>query len=927
MEAEDWSREFLDIWNEPSDLDRAANLVGRLPFLSDREKEESLYRVLQFEDPYSRLQAFRALIQELSPEQLPQAASIAQGTSDPALVALAANRLSGPEQAELVREAWSLLRELTDSHQQWDALEPLLSLLPESLKEPALRIIREFSDPALRSEALAMIADTLDGRQRSEALADALKDARALIDFSMRTRALCIVAPRLSEPVRGEIIGEALKSAREIHLEAHDRAERLIDVAELLPEDDREALYREALDTIRVRLDDRADQLLHLAERFPRSFDQDLLKIAEGLDDESERSDVLLRLHGQFEGPELKVAEPVGKPDEAKQVAVESNVEAEFEPTDEQAQSPGTSETIVEDTQPGEEPTARPDQDIAVPIHSDVPARFDELNRAPFANVLATAMQEVWEGRDSNSSDDIGAPGDAFIIHIHGPWGAGKSSVLNFLRDRLRQGVSLPNEERPRDPWVVIWFNAWRHQRINPPWLALIQAIYRQGREQVGKGTRLRLFFRNFGWRLRTGAAPYILAGAVLLWLISVAVGLPQTSDERPAEVPAPTEQTSDAAGTAEPDGTSAVATREPSGNLATEAGTLVKAAAENSKDLLELLAILLAVWGLLLGGFRALMFGSADTATKFMELSHDPMQPVVRHFRNLVEAFRRPVAIFIDDLDRCDKEYVLEALRGMQTLFHEAKVTYVIAADREWVRASYESAYTEFAGSVRAPGRPLGYLFLDKLFQVSVCIPRLSPAKQEEYLQCLVQDGAGRDEAALAKAEEDAEAEAERELGTQYKHNEMLGRIRQETDVVRRRALQAVAARRFVSGKARRATEHVLQEFAPMLEANPRAMKRLVNAYGFNRSTSVLADQDLDVGPLARWTIVEMRWPLLARHLEQFPDLADSIGVTNAPVADASDLAELFRDAEVIEVMRGPTSGNAAILDTKSLRQILGST
>ena len=896
MDAGEWAREFQDIWSHSAEVARLDALQARLRFLDEREKQEALRQVAHFEDPYLRLDAFKALLRTMTPEQAMPAAGIAREISDPALLAYTAHHVREPDRSQLVEEAWVQVRNLEDPYWQWESLSPLLPLLPESFQGPAGDIIRGFSDSRLRTEGLVSFAETVEGRSRMEALSDALAAARAVPQEDWRASALSRVAPHLPESTRQEVVEEAVNAARKAPMDMPGRAESLIDVAMLLPESDQEKLFLDALDTIRSMTGDRGAALLRLTPRFPRSHQADLVEIAKGLEDQAERADVLLRLHEFADAPEAEEVDPP----EAVEVAEQADIEPEPEPEVEPAQEQSTESTAFEAEPAGKEGKAaeRPDQDVAVTIQSDAPARFDELNRAPFANVLATTMQEVWEGRDTNAAGGPGAPGDAFIIHIHGPWGAGKSSVLNFLRERLTDGVVLPGEKRPKDPWVVIWFNAWRHQRIDPPWMALIQSIYRQGRVQVTRGRRLKLFFRTLGWRLRTGAAPYILAGAVLLWLISLAAGLPDAPGG--------------ATGSVGPVG---------------EVGLWLKGAAENSKGMLELLAILLAVWGLLLGGFRALMFGSADTASKFIELSHDPMQPIVKHFRNLVKAFGRPVAIFIDDLDRCDKAYVLEALRGLQTLFHEANVTYVIAADREWVRASYESAYSDFAGSVHGPGRPLGYLFLDKLFQVSVCIPRLSSAKQKEYLQSLVQDGGDRDEDALVKAEKAAEEEAERELGSQYEHAAMLRRIDREADVGRKRALQAAVARRLVSAKASRATEHVLQEFAPLLEANPRAMKRLVNAYGFNKAISLLADQDLDVGPLARWTIVEMRWPVLARRLEQAPELADSIGVAPAVVDSEGDLADLFRDSEVVEVIRGQTSGGAASLDTASLREILGCT
>src|SRR3712207_7942290 len=42
----------------------------------------------------------------------------------------------------------------------------------------------------------------------------------------------------------------------------------------------------------------------------------------------------------------------------------------------------------------------------------------------------------------------------------------------------------------------------------------------------------------------------------------------------------------------------------------------------------------------------------------------------------------------FVDDLDRCQSSYVIRLLEGIQTLFSDPRVMYVISADRRWLRS-----------------------------------------------------------------------------------------------------------------------------------------------------------------------------------------------------------------------------------------------
>ena len=118
-----------------------------------------------------------------------------------------------------------------------------------------------------------------------------------------------------------------------------------------------------------------------------------------------------------------------------------------------------------------------------VAAHPDNPALVDELGRRPFAEVIGARIEEV-RGRDT----DVPQEGSAFMVNIHGPWGAGKTSVLNFLRAYL-QDTGRPPERR----WIVVEFNAWRSKRQQPPWWAFIKEIHAQAVHQLDWRDSIRL--------------------------------------------------------------------------------------------------------------------------------------------------------------------------------------------------------------------------------------------------------------------------------------------------------------------------------------------------------------------------------------------------------------------------------------------------
>ncbi|WP_167737614.1 KAP family P-loop NTPase fold protein [Sphingomonas parva] len=525
----------------------------------------------------------------------------------------------------------------------------------------------------------------------------------------------------------------------------------------------------------------------------------------------------------------------------------------------------------------GEEEPASDPHNERVSTHADEPADVDELGRRAFADILADRIREARES-------SLGPDPSAFIVHLHGPWGSGKTSVLNFVERNLCAGP---------EPWIVVKFNAWRDQRLQPPWWTLITTIYAGAAAKLTPWPRLLLRLRWLRWRLRADYLPVIAVafGAalmLLLWLrLAVHTGGSGT-------------------GTA-PGGTSGASVIDM---------------------LLKYATPILTLLGGLWMGSRTLALGSRRAAQTYAELKDDPYKPITRLFNRLVRRIGRPVVVFIDDLDRCDSKYVVELLEGIQTLMRSAPVTYVVAADRKWICSSFEQRYAGFSPPIGECGRPLGYLFLDKVFQISAASPQIPADVQSSYWARLLSP-ARVDLEARAEDRRRKEAEAERAVAGLTRSEDLQARVRaaeESGDEVMIQAMRAATAKRIASPDAALHTQHRLQAFAALLEPNPRSMKRLVNAYAMHQATLLLAGQAIGAGPLARWTILEMRWPLLADFLAQRPDCLDDLA---RPLHEGDlpqvppGLRPLFGDELLAEVIGDADDEDR--LTGAALRTILG--
>jgi hypothetical protein len=557
-----------------------------------------------------------------------------------------------------------------------------------------------------------------------------------------------------------------------------------------------------------------------------------------------------------------------------------------------------------------------PERARSAPTLLDRPANEDRLGREVFAITLAARLVQLrgafvparvpWGerlvalvGRDTSADETPEVIDGPFLVHLQGAWGAGKSTLLNFFARELRSpskrlqdavwGPTWPTRLR-LDRWVVVPFNAWQHQRIAPPWWWLMTALYQEGARELRSVSHrewLRFKLRDYAWRFKTRWPAFVVpvvavaAVAVLVWVL----------------------------------------TTRTSAFTATGDKTLIEFLGSVAGALTAVVGLVAAGWGAVRGVKRWMLVGTARGADQFMKTTADPMAVVQRRYEHLVESLGHPVAVFIDDLDRCKAAYVVELLEGIQTLFARAPVTYVVAADSCWLRESFLQVYEPFATSDTGPGPMLGYGFLDKSFQLSTSVPRMRPDSRSAYLASLL--GAGRIEADRERARQ--------RVASVESYEQLRQVVADSTDLseAERRAVREEAALRAAGADIVVETHHLLQDFEDLLDPNPRAMKRLVNAYGFESRLRLLEsdwiEEDLAASQkLALWTIVKLRWPALGDYLTNHPEQVAKVGPKTPLGSIPVGLRPYFRDADVRRVVSGEAADLDVRLDADSLQAMV---
>ncbi len=610
-------------------------------------------------------------------------------------------------------------------------------------------------------------------------------------------------------------------------------------------------------------------------------------------------------------------------------------------------------------------------------VADDAEAERDALGRSGLAIVLARRLHKIWRVANAGASPGGAEARAAFVVHIDAPWGGGKTSFANFLGAVLnpcpggggkaawflRQrhpgrdlgGIFLDDPppdpaaaaalaalpDDARRPWIVVPFNAWQAEHCTPPWWVFYQAIrkgcfdalwregdgawtprppgaarrwpawLRRGRRALGGRMRwLYLALREYLWRLGNPNVRSVLVAAALGALLLL--GLRWMGVEF---------------------------------DLASGLGFLSGGLA--------------AFWGLAAFFTESIAPGSGTVAERLSLGAGDPFARFRVHFARMMERVRRPVMVVVDDLDRCRPDFVVDLVRGIQTLLRSPRVVFVILGDRDWIERAFEAHHQAMKDVDVGPEQSFGARFVEKAIQMSFILPRLGRDGRLGYVRRVLlgdraveeEDAAEvarmREAAARAAARPDADPFAAAPIVEQVVEQERrrgraagLASPGYRLARIEHMVSEMLSVRAATDEAVEREAVHELQRLAGCFPANPRQIKRIVNAvtiyYAVALQRPGLVPDKAFRAQLALWVIVMTEWPRTWRLLAAFPDLVDiltaakageamakkGVSLPGSVAATRAALAPIRADAELMALITGKGEGAAhAPLETRHVR------
>lgn len=205
--------------------------------------------------------------------------------------------------------------------------------------------------------------------------------------------------------------------------------------------------------------------------------------------------------------------------------------------------------------------------------------------------------------------------------------------------------------------------------------------------------------------------------------------------------------------------------------------------------------------------------------------------------FKKLLEMSKLDhVVVFIDELDRCQPDTILEVFEAMRLFLFVEGTSFVIGADERLIQYAIKSKYKEVPGN----NLDIGKEYLEKVIQYPISIPQLNLAEVNLYLFCLL---------------------SEKTITDMKKFNSLIEIISslhpdQELtlDFIEEKDASLVEACRYDMSLSRQ----ISSVLAPSINGNPRQCKRFLNMLYMRMELAKARHVSLDKNILAKLMLAE---------------------------------------------------------------------
>lgn len=321
---------------------------------------------------------------------------------------------------------------------------------------------------------------------------------------------------------------------------------------------------------------------------------------------------------------------------------------------------------------------------------NDLPVKYiseDKLNFSVYCDTIYKLIQ----------SDSHNTP---LTIGIFGSWGAGKTSLMQMIQSRIR-------ETEETKGYLQVWFDAWKYDKEEQLWRALLLQVLVVIREVVTKDPGVKT--------------------EDIQEIEDLAAGLYRSVE------------------------------REELGDLKIDWHQLLKGSLETAIHVGVALVpglnivqkVIEDVGSKSIKDDPGLLLGAIERAKTKVYIDHvQSLEQFQNKFRYLVKNYvhkRGKLVVFIDDLDRCLPEKTIAILESLKLFLDVEDCIFILGVDPDVITRAVELKYRSFGSNVtdeHAKHQMLinGVRYLEKIIQVPFHLPSIEHEQVRTFVETLIE-------------------------------------------------------------------------------------------------------------------------------------------------------------------------------------------
>ncbi len=427
-------------------------------------------------------------------------------------------------------------------------------------------------------------------------------------------------------------------------------------------------------------------------------------------------------------------------------------------------------------------------------------------------------------------------------IGIDAAWGGGKTTLMRLLEKKLNP----PKEKGGNHEHInTVWFDAWKYDRQEMLWAAMVLEMFEQVSDQFQWWKKIGLFVR-LNWKRFNWTKFWLsLLKSIFITIFLFSLGF---------------------------------------GAFSILASFLEKTWAE-TLQWIEDYSKVLAALGLASLAYTIFKDTTGIIVSPFnLGISQYAKKPdyqekigflnkFTEDFKYVITSITKngewPLVVFIDDLDRCSPTKSAEVIEAMNLLLDSEHCVFILGVDTAMLSRSIQAKYKEiqpFFDDEEYPSRlGLGRHFLEKIIQIDFHIPRPAPRHFSNFIDAQLGQATAVEQKTTDKGQNEAEnlIQAKQRSGKSTEEaKKAVVKERPDLESVINDAVKAVEERTFENDSE---VITAIKEMAPYLNYNPRRIKRFINLYRLQALIAyrrVLLETRISLDNLARWIVINMRWP-----------------------------------------------------------------